>query len=100
MSRAAKTYKVHIQNKSLDIACSAGQSLLQAAVLAGVDFPYTCASGNCGACVSLLDSGKINMLPYGDRALSTEQRKAGKILACRARPRSDVTVTWLGRGRR
>jgi hypothetical protein len=40
------------------------------------------------------------MLPRGDAAISPAQVKARQTLACRARPKGDVTITWLGRGRR
>ena len=100
MTRAPATWNVRIQNKSVEIACAKDQTVLNAAVLAGIDYPYFCASGNCGACLSNLDDGEVSMLPYGDGALSTAQRKDGKILACRARPCSNVQITWLGRGRR
>ena len=40
------------------------------------------------------------MLPRADGALSPQQVAEGKTLACRAQPRSDLSITWLGRGRR
>ena len=82
------------------IDCAEGQTILQAAVHAGIDYPYICATGNCAACISELTAGSVSMLPYGDGALSASQCQEGKILACRARPTSDVAVIWLGRGRR
>jgi ferredoxin len=65
-----------------------------------VDYPYACATGNCANCISELREGEISMLPYSDNALSAAQVSEGRILACRARPLSDVEVVWLGRGRR
>jgi len=93
-------FQVTIANTGATIACSADQTVLQAAVGAGVDYPYTCATGNCAACISEIRAGEIAMLPYSDNALSAAQRAERKILACRARPLSDVEVVWLGRGRR
>jgi CDP-4-dehydro-6-deoxyglucose reductase/ferredoxin-NAD(P)+ reductase (naphthalene dioxygenase ferredoxin-specific) len=93
-------FQVTFTNAGVSAGCAADRTLLQAAVSAGVDYPYGCASGNCGACICKLDSGKVSMLPRGDASLSLDQEAAGQTLACRARPLSDVTVTWLGRGRR
>jgi ferredoxin len=93
-------FQVTIANTGATIACSAEQTVLQAAVGAGIDYPYTCATGNCAACISELTSGEVSLLPYSDNALSAAQRSDSKILACRARPLSDVAVVWLGRGRR
>lgn len=100
MARSPKTHRVTITNTQQVIDCAADQTVLEAAVAAGIDYPYTCNSGNCGTCISHLDAGKIMMLPRGDASLSPEQAKAGHTLACRARPRGEVTMTWLGRGRR
>ena len=93
-------FKIKIGNTGTTISCVAGQTVLQASVAAGIDYPYGCASGNCGVCISQLDAGEVSMLPRSDATLSPEQSAAGKTLACRARPCSDVEITWLGRGRR
>ena len=96
-----KTHRVAVQNNAGTVIDSrADQTVLQAALSAGIDYPYTCATGNCAACISELRSGEVSMLAYGDGALSATQRGEGKILACRARPCSDIEVLWLGRGRR
>ena len=98
-TNAGKTHQVTIGNTGATIACRADQTILQAAVAAGIDFPYTCASGNCGTCVSTLDSGKVDMLAHGDAALSPAQIADRQVLACRARPRSAVALTWRRRSR-
>lgn len=96
----ARSFQVTIANKGKVIAVARDETILQAAVREGIDYPYACASGNCGTCVSHLDSGKVSPLPRSDASLSPEQEEAGQTLACRARPRSDITITWLGRGRK
>ncbi|MCX7384702.1 MAG: 2Fe-2S iron-sulfur cluster-binding protein [Alphaproteobacteria bacterium] len=100
MARAVKAYRVTISNTGETIACLASQTVLQAALAAGIDYPYACATGNCATCISQLDTGKIDLLPRSDASLGAEQVKSGKTLACRARPRSDIGITWLGRGRK
>jgi CDP-4-dehydro-6-deoxyglucose reductase/ferredoxin-NAD(P)+ reductase (naphthalene dioxygenase ferredoxin-specific) len=93
-------HRITIANTGAVLECAPGQTVLQAAVLAGIDYPYTCATGNCAACVSELRAGEVSMLGYSDNALSAAQRAEGRVLACRAQLVSDVTVAWLGRGRR
>jgi len=100
MARAAKTWQVSIGNDGRVVSCAADETILHAAIVAGIDYPYACASGNCGTCISQLDAGKVAMLPRGDAAISPAQVKAGQTLACRAQPLGDVAITWLGRGRR
>ena len=100
MARAPNSHRVTISNTGQVIACLASQTVLQAAIAAGIDYPYACASGNCGTCISHQDAGAVTLLPRGDASLSTVQAKAGHILACRALPRGDCSITWLGRGRK
>jgi len=100
MSGTVATYRVAIGNAGATIDCCADETVLQAAIAAGIDYPYACASGNCATCVSTLRAGKVDMLPHGDAALSMAQRADGKVLACRARPRTDLDILWLGRGRK
>ncbi len=92
-------FKVTLGNTGQVIDCPADRPILHAAVAAGVDYPYGCASGNCGVCVSRLDSGEVQMLPHSDASLSPTQIAAGQTLACRAQPRSDIAITWLTRPR-
>ena len=95
-----QSYRVTITNIGQVVDCGSEQTILDAAIIAGVDYPYACASGNCGTCLCRLDAGDIAMLPHGDGALSAEQIQMGFTLACRACPRSDVTVTWMARAER
>jgi CDP-4-dehydro-6-deoxyglucose reductase len=100
MPRTAKVWQVSIGNNGRVIPCAADETILHAAILAKIDYPYACASGNCGTCISHLDAGNVTMLPRGDVAISSAQIAAGQTLACRARPEGVVAITWLGRGRR
>jgi len=97
--RAVKSYRVTIGNTGQTIDCASDRTVLEAAIASGIDYPYACASGNCATCISKLDAGKVTLLPRGDAALRPEQIKAGQTLACRARPRSDLSITWLARPR-
>jgi CDP-4-dehydro-6-deoxyglucose reductase/ferredoxin-NAD(P)+ reductase (naphthalene dioxygenase ferredoxin-specific) len=72
-----------------------GQTILAAALEAGVSFPHSCASGRCGACKSLLVYGDVVLGKHSPFALTEEERGKRLILACRAVPASDVAVTWL-----
>jgi naphthalene 1,2-dioxygenase ferredoxin reductase component len=71
-------------------------SIADAALKAGVPLPHACLAGECGRCKCKLDHGMIEHDPHAPEALSNHERAAGLVLACRARARSDVTLTWLG----
>jgi ferredoxin-NAD(P)+ reductase (naphthalene dioxygenase ferredoxin-specific) len=89
------TFKVRIRQHEAPVSVEMGQTILEAAIAAGVPYPHGCRSGNCGACKSRLEVGEIEMSPYSEFALSDAERDEGLILACRAVPWSDADVAWL-----
>ncbi len=89
------SFKVAIKGRSEAVVAEMGETILAAALRAGVPYPCGCRSGNCGACKSTLSSGEIELSPYSDYALSKAEREQGLILACRAVPWSNCAVAWL-----
>ena len=89
------TFKIAVKGRNETVVAEMGETILAAALRAGVPYPCGCRSGNCGACKSTLAAGEIEMSPYSDYALSKAERGAGLILACRAVPWSDCEVAWL-----
>ena len=84
-------FRVKIQNKK-EVIVDAGNTILEAALDQGIDFPHGCRSGNCGACKSEKISGDIEMSPFSEFALDAEEEKQGFILACRSVPWSDCEI--------
>ena len=74
-----------------------GTTLLQAALAAGVDMPHGCRSGLCGACRVALLEGRVEHDTHTPAALSADERAAGIVLACRAFPRGEVSLTVVGK---
>lgn len=72
-----------------------GQSILSAALDAGVPFPHSCRSGRCGACKSQLLDGSVTLGGHTRFALSEEEKAQNQILACQAVPQTDISVAWL-----
>jgi len=75
-----------------DVATGSGETLLEAAIAAGVDAPHSCTEGHCGACMAILKSGEVTMA--STRALSKRNIERGYVLACQARPSSPEAL-WL-----
>src|SRR5437588_799621 len=64
------TFKIKLGNAGQTIECQPDRTILVAAVTAGIDYPYPCATGNCATCISQLESGEVDLLPHGHGALS------------------------------
>lgn len=73
-------------------AASEQESLLKAALRAGVGFPYECHSGGCGACKFDLLEGEVETLWPDAPGLSARERQRGKKLACQSLPRGDLRI--------
>lgn len=85
---------IHIADENEPIEAGR-QRILEAALAAGVPFPHGCSSGECGGCKCALLEGDVDLDRYSPDALSAEERARGLILACRARPLSDVRIRCL-----
>jgi ring-1,2-phenylacetyl-CoA epoxidase subunit PaaE len=69
-----------------------GQTILEAALAAGIDMPFSCAMGGCGACRVRRADGEVRM--EEPNCLSRAERDQGYVLTCVGRPmtRSKVEV--------
>jgi ferredoxin len=74
------------------IPAQAGDTILLALLRAGLPFPFSCQTGNCGTCKCQLISGRIVELPHSAHVLPPHERAAGIILACRAQVRDDTAI--------
>lgn len=87
---------IHLQQWPDPVPVKRG-SILDAALGAGVPYPHSCRAGECGACKTQLHSGEVKLDPCAPEALSEQERASGLILACRARPQTDVRIEWLSK---
>ena len=69
-----------------------GQSVLDAALAAGLNLPHSCKGGNCGACRARLLQGEISYPTARRSGLSAAEVAEGWVLLCQARARSDLLV--------
>lgn len=68
------------------------ETLLQAALREGIEFPHSCRVGGCAACKCKLTSGQVKRLTQFGYVLSDDDLQAGHILACQSVPKGDVSV--------
>lgn len=68
------------------------ESVLDAALAAGLALPHRCRGGNCGECRAQLLSGEVHYPHGAPLGLSEAQRTAGDVLLCQAHARSDLRI--------
>lgn len=81
-----------LEGHAQPIAVHPGETILTSLLRAGLPFPFSCQTGNCGTCKCKLISGKVVELASSQSALDPEERRNGVILACRTLMRGDVVV--------
>ena len=67
-------------------------TLLEAALRAGVSLNYGCSNGNCGECKARLISGEVKKVHAHDYVLKQAEKDAGAILLCSYAPINNVVI--------
>ena len=75
---------------SQTITIEGDQSILDAALEAGMDLPFPAPSGGCGACIAKCTKGRVSMPALN--ALNDSERADGMILTCVAQARGPATI--------
>lgn len=81
---------ITLRGKPRETVAAAGQTLLEAGLSAGVDMPFSCAMGGCGACRVKLVSGQV--VSEEPNCLSAAEARQGFVLACVSRATCPVAV--------
>ena len=88
----ASAFQITVQPSGRQFAASGSETILAAAISAGVGLPYGCKDGACGSCKCQKLSGDVVHDSYADKALTDAELQAGLILTCRATATSDVVL--------
>jgi ferredoxin len=88
--------QITLEGHAVPIPAEAGDTILASLLRAGVPFPFSCQTGNCGTCKCELVSGRIVELEYSAHVLGADERARGTILACRAQLSGDAVVRLIG----
>ncbi|HEY0664797.1 MAG TPA: 2Fe-2S iron-sulfur cluster-binding protein [Gallionella sp.] len=83
---------VTIQPSGHEFFAEGGDTLLEAALRAGVSLEYGCSNGNCGECKARLVSGEVKKVHAHDYVLSQADKDAGMILLCSCAAVNDVVI--------
>ena len=89
----AATLSVTLDEATTQLPWPAGARMLDVLIDAGLDAPYSCRQGICGACACQLTSGKVEMAH--NEVLEDDDLAEGYILACQALAQtSGVSITY------
>lgn len=72
---------------------AAGETLLDAALRAGLNLPHSCKGGHCSSCRARLHVGEVSYPQGRPAGLMAEEERAGEVLLCQAHAAStDITL--------
>jgi 3-ketosteroid 9alpha-monooxygenase subunit B len=84
---------VTLDGETYEVSWPRNAKLLDVLLDKGLDAPFSCREGHCGACAVLKRSGEVEM--EVNDVLEQQDLDEGLILGCQARPKSDsVEVTY------
>ena len=82
--------KISIEGSDTQFTCE-NDTILRAALRAGIGFPYACNTGSCGNCRFTLLNGAVDHIS-APPAWSERDLKKNRWIGCQARPSSDCTI--------
>lgn len=86
------TYKVTVEPLGVVLDVSTGQTILDAALRAGLPIPHGCSRGICSACKIDVLEGEVDIGNASSFALFDFEIAEKKCLACCAVPHSDLVI--------
>ncbi|CAN5471212.1 ferredoxin--NADP reductase [soil metagenome] len=91
-----KAHEVTIRydGQEYKILVQPNRAILETALDAGIDLPYSCQSGLCTACRGKALSGKVKL--DEEEGLSQSERAEGYVLTCVGHPLTDDVVIEIG----
>ncbi|MYN47202.1 2Fe-2S iron-sulfur cluster binding domain-containing protein [Pseudoduganella sp. FT93W] len=86
------TFQVTVQPSGHQFSCEEDETILAAAVRAGIGLPYGCKNGACSSCKGKVLSGTVSHKAHQERALPAAEAAAGMSLFCCATAHSDLVI--------
>jgi len=81
------TVAVTLRGRQHEVSLTAGDTVLESALKAGLEAPYACMGGACGTCKAKVLLGSVAM--EQNFALSPTDVEAGYVLTCQSHPTSE-----------
>jgi CDP-4-dehydro-6-deoxyglucose reductase len=86
------TKTVRLTNKQKSFCVQDHETILEAAIRAGVSLNYGCSSGTCGLCMARLIEGQVTEIRAHEFGMSEADKLQGNILTCTNTPSKDCEI--------
>lgn len=83
---------VQVKPSGHEFFVDGNDSLLEAALRAGLSLDYGCSIGNCGQCKARVISGQVHRVRHSDYAFSAAEKAAGAVLMCCHTAATDLVI--------
>jgi toluene monooxygenase electron transfer component len=83
--------RISLAGKDLRFGCAGDDTILRAALRAGLGFPYECNTGSCGTCRFELVEGGVVPERVAPPAWTERDRKRNRYLGCQG-PAGDCVI--------
>jgi CDP-4-dehydro-6-deoxyglucose reductase len=92
--RLLRIMSAHVQVKPSghEFFVEGNDSLLEAALRAGLSLDYGCSAGSCGKCKARVVSGQVHRTRHSDYALTAAEKSAGTVLMCCHTAATDLVI--------
>jgi toluene monooxygenase electron transfer component len=85
-------HRIRIAGSEQEYCQLPDDTVLRAALRAGIGFPYECNSGGCGSCTFQVLEGEVDDLWDDAPGRSARDRRTGRRLACQSRATTDLHI--------
>ncbi|MDO8464005.1 MAG: CDP-6-deoxy-delta-3,4-glucoseen reductase [Gallionella sp.] len=91
-SRGKDEYEITPSPSGHAVIARKGETVLEAALRQGLELPYVCRDGACGACKGKILKGSVDYGTYQEGVLTDGEKAQGQALFCCAIPLSDLEI--------
>ncbi len=85
-------YKVSLHSNNQTFMTQGNETILEAAIRAGVSVNYGCSSGTCGLCKSRLIQGDVEEIKSCEYVIPEAEKLQGHFLTCVCAAKNDVVI--------
>ncbi|PHR56590.1 MAG: oxidoreductase [Robiginitomaculum sp.] len=86
--------RIKIEASDVEFECASNDTILRAALRAGIGMPYSCNVGSCGNCRFVLIEGEVEHNFKQAPAWSEREHKRNRWLGCQAAPKTDCIIKF------